>query len=73
MIRGENLSNNDEELQNCHQKIESGFKHASIFVSCDVERSFSKYKAVLRDNRKSFQFENLKMQFITHGWYSFQN
>jgi hypothetical protein len=29
----------------------SSFKYAPI-VSCDVERSFSKYKSMLRDNRK---------------------
>ena len=29
-------------------------------VSCSVERSFSRYKAIFRDNRASFQFDNLK-------------
>lgn len=29
-------------------------------VSCDVERTFSSYKSIYRDNRKSFLFENLK-------------
>ena len=47
----------------------SSFKYAPI-VSCDVERSFSKYKSMLRDNRKNFQFENLKSIFITSCWYS---
>ena len=28
-------------------------------VSCDVERSFSQYKAVLRDNRKRLTFDHL--------------
>jgi hypothetical protein len=50
----------------------SSFKYASI-VSCNVERSFSKYKSMLRDNRKSFQFENLKSIFITSCWYSSNN
>ena len=36
------------------------FKYAPI-VSADVERSFSKYKNVLADNRCSFTFENLRM------------
>jgi hypothetical protein len=38
-------------------------KHAPL-VSCEVERSFSKYKAIFRDNRNSFTFENLKMHII---------
>lgn len=29
-------------------------------TSCDVERSFSRYKSVLRPNRRTFNFENLK-------------
>ena len=39
-------------------QIES-FKYALI-TSCDVERSFSQYKSILRSNRRSFVFENLK-------------
>jgi hypothetical protein len=31
----------------------SSFKYALI-VSCDVERSFSKHKSMLRDNRRNF-------------------
>jgi hypothetical protein len=50
----------------------SSFKYAPV-VSCDVERSFSKYKSMLRDNRRSFQFENLKSIFITSCWYSSNN
>jgi hypothetical protein len=50
----------------------SSFKYAPI-VSCDVKRSFSKHKSMLRDNRWSFQFENLKSIFITLCWYSFNN
>lgn len=33
-------------------------------VSCEVERSFSQYKSILRDNRQSFLFENLKKYVI---------
>jgi hypothetical protein len=44
----------------------SSVKYAPI-VSCDVERSFSKYKSMLRDNRKSFQFENLKSYLLIHA------
>jgi hypothetical protein len=33
------------------------FKYAPL-TSCDVERSFSMYKKILSDNRRSFSFEN---------------
>lgn len=39
------------------------FKYAPV-TSCDVERSFSKYKALLTDNRRSFMFDNLKMHVV---------
>jgi hypothetical protein len=35
------------------------FKYAPV-TSVDVERSFSRYKSILRPNRRSFLFENLK-------------
>lgn len=35
------------------------FKFAPI-VSCEVERSFSRYKNIFRDSRHRFLFENLK-------------
>ena len=34
--------------------------------TCDVERSFSRYKSVLRDNRQRFTFENLSRYFVAH-------
>jgi hypothetical protein len=50
----------------------SNFKYAPI-VSCDVERSFSKYISMFRDDGMSFHFENLKFIFITSCWYLFNN
>lgn len=41
------------------------FKYAPI-TSCDVERSFSAYKRVLEDCRRSFTFENLKKHIVLH-------
>ncbi|KAF0765211.1 Uncharacterized protein FWK35_00013086, partial [Aphis craccivora] len=32
----------------------------------EVERSFSRYKSILRLNRRSFNFENLKMYVVSH-------
>jgi len=39
------------------------FKYAPI-TSVDVERSFSAYKTILSDNRRSFVFENLRKHLI---------
>jgi hypothetical protein len=41
------------------------FKYAPI-VSADVERSLSKYKNVLSDNRRSLTFENLRMLTVIY-------
>lgn len=41
------------------------FKCAPI-TSCDVERSFSQYKAIFRPNRQSFNFDNLKKHVIVY-------
>lgn len=60
ILKGEGAMLADEELS--PQEI-SCFKFAPV-SSCDVERSFSTYKALLRANRQSFKFENLKMSFI---------
>jgi hypothetical protein len=39
------------------------FKYAPL-TSCDVDRSFSQYKKILSDNRRSFLFKNLKMHLV---------
>ena len=41
----------------------SCFKHAPV-VSCDAERFFSQYKTVLAENRRRFDFDNLKSHLI---------
>ena len=43
----------------------SSFKYAPI-TSVDVERSFSSYKNIFRDNRQNFLFENLKKYLIIY-------
>jgi hypothetical protein len=43
----------------------AAFKYAPL-VSCDVERSFSKYRAVFRDNRRAFHAETLKKHLIIY-------
>ncbi|PSN41021.1 hypothetical protein C0J52_19858, partial [Blattella germanica] len=35
-------------------------------TSCDVERSFSQYKSILRDNRRIFTFQHLKEMLVTY-------
>lgn len=71
IISGE-IRNDNEDLAELSPEDISCFKYAPI-VSADVERSFSKYKVMLRDNRRSFQFDNLKAHFVTSCWYSFNN
>jgi hypothetical protein len=41
------------------------FKYSPV-TSCDKERSFSRYKVLLSDNRRSFQFDDFKMHVIIH-------
>lgn len=41
------------------------FKYAPV-VSCDVERSFSDYKRVLDNSRRSFIFENLRKHLVIY-------
>jgi hypothetical protein len=43
----------------------ANMKFAPI-TSVEVERSFSRYKSVLRPNRRSFNFENLSMYMVSH-------
>ena len=33
-------------------------------VSCEVERTFSKFKSIFKDNRKAFTFEKLKQHVV---------
>lgn len=71
ILSGE-ISNENEGIEELTPEDISCFKYAPI-VSCDIERSFSKYKSMLRDNRRNFEFENIKRHFVTSCWYSFQN
>lgn len=43
----------------------NAFLYAPI-TSCDVERTFSKYKQVLGEQRRSFLFDNLKMHVLIY-------
>ena len=56
-------ANIDETLEPLSMLDILSMKYAPI-VSCDVERVFSKYKAILVDNRRSFIFENLRQHVI---------
>jgi len=63
------LCGNEAELGRNEQELSANdltlFKY-SLVTSCDVERSFSRYKFLLSDNRRSFQFDNFKMHVIIH-------
>jgi len=43
----------------------SNMKYAPL-TSVDVERSFSRYKSILRPNRRTFKFENLQMYIVSN-------
>jgi len=43
----------------------AAFKFAPV-VSCEVARSFSRYKAILRDNRHRILFANIRKDRILH-------
>jgi hypothetical protein len=61
------LCGNEVELDNSELKLDASdltfYKYAPV-TSCDVEGSFSKYKANVSDNRSYFKFKNLKMQVV---------
>lgn len=63
------LTRNDEYLSS--QELPPNLKLADLdyykwclLVSVDAERCFSRYKAMLRDNRRSFIFDNLSKYFF---------
>jgi hypothetical protein len=45
------------------KKFINYYKFAPI-TSCEVERSFSKYKSILVDNRQCFKVENLEQYLV---------
>lgn len=57
-------SNIPQDLSLCVQQLAS-FRYAPI-TSCDVERSFSRYKSILRDNRRSFTIENFRQVLVVN-------
>jgi hypothetical protein len=58
-----NGNNVDKDFPNLSPGEVTKFRYAKI-TSCDVEQNFSKYKNILRSNRRSFIFENLKHHVI---------
>lgn len=46
--------------------IEMAAMKFAPMTSCNVERSFSTYKCILRDNRKSFTVEHLSMHIVVN-------
>jgi hypothetical protein len=63
------LCGNETELRGNEHKLSANdstvFKYSPV-TPCDVERSFSRYKVLLSDNRRSFQFDNFKMHVVIH-------
>jgi hypothetical protein len=62
------LGGNGETLGEEHPALDSNdvilFKYAP-WTSCHLT-SFSQYKTILSDNRRSFSFEHLKMHLVIH-------
>jgi len=63
------LCGNEAELGRNEQELSANdltlFKYSPLYVVRSREE-FSKYKILLSDNRRSFQFDNFKMHVIIH-------
>jgi hypothetical protein len=59
---GAELGGNEQELSANDLTL---FKYSPV-TSCGVERSFSRYKLLFSENRRSFQVDNVKMHVIIH-------
>jgi hypothetical protein len=57
IFRGEDVPEHDTKMEEMY------YKFAPI-TSCEVERSFSKYKSILVDNRQCFKVENLEQYLV---------
>jgi hypothetical protein len=57
LIRGDKIINSKLEIYEPHQL--ACYKYAPV-TSCDVERSFSVFKNIFADRRRSYLFDNLK-------------
>lgn len=65
ILNGEMLEDSEDFIDSLTPLELEAFKYAPV-VSCDVERTFSHYKRVLEDCRRSFLFENLRSHVIVH-------
>lgn len=65
VLSGEVLNEPDEFIDNLSPNELKAFQYAPA-VSCDVERSFSDYKRVLENSRRSFVFDNLRKHLIIY-------
>lgn len=65
ILSGEKLDKRNEYIDSLSPAEMEAFKYAPA-VSCDVERTFSHYKRVLEDTRRSFVFDNLRKHVIIH-------
>ena len=60
------ISNSNINFEGDHSPQEIAKFNFVPITSYDLERSFSQYKSILRDNRRSFIFDNLKMHFVSY-------
>ena len=62
-LTGNPDTNNSDMVSNLTPSELQCLKYAPL-VSCDAERVFSQYKVILSDNRRRFNFENLKCMLV---------
>ena len=61
----------EDKARGCELGVEERSNCSSPHVW--LERSFSQYKSLLRDNRRLFKFENLKQYFVAYCYGSRNN
>lgn len=65
MIEGENIKDNDREaIKSLYSPAEIAALKCAPLSSADVERVFSQFKNIFRDNRHNFTFENLRTHVL---------
>ncbi|CAI6356619.1 unnamed protein product [Macrosiphum euphorbiae] len=64
ILLNKTLNNKYSEIEYTPKEIMC-MKYALV-TSVDVERSFSRYKAMLRPNRRHFAFENFKLYVVSN-------
>ncbi len=65
VLSDETLLDGEAELLNDYEPSEIAAYRFVPIVSCEVERVFSRFKAVLRANRERFSVEHIKWHLVS--------